>query len=202
MSAGTKGNARFVVTLGIALVVLATACGVPNDSAPREIDAQNVPFSLLAPTGGATSTTAPSALAPMSRVTIYLADAEGDLVPVQREVQAPGTLRKAIEVLLRGPTTDEADTLRTAITSATRLLHISGPEDGLVIIDLSHQLLDVTGRQQILALAQVVYTATSRRNVERVLFRIDGEPIEVPTGDGTLTAEPLDRLRYSELIAD
>lgn len=191
---------RTLLLIGISLAVMAAACGVPNDHAPREIDASNVPFSLLAPTGGATSTTAPSALAPMSRVTIYLADAEGDLVPVEREVSAPGTVRKALEVLLRGPTTDEADTLRTAITLDTKLLRVSGPEDGLVTIDLSHQLLDVTGRQQILALAQVVYTATSRRDVERVLFRVDGEPKEVPTGDGTLTASPLDRLSYSELI--
>jgi spore germination protein GerM len=191
---------RLWLTLGMALAVVTAACGVPNDSDPREINAQNVPFSLLAPTAGATSTTAPSALAPMSRVTIYLADAEGDLVPVQREVRAPGTLRKALVALLGGPTPEETDTLRTAITSTTKLLHISGPDDGLVTIDLSHQLLDVTGRQQILALAQVVYTATSRRNVERVLFRVDGEPKEVPTGDGTLTASPLDRLSYSELI--
>jgi spore germination protein GerM len=197
-----RPRARSIQTLGIALALLVAGCGVPNDGTPREIDARNVPFSLLAPTAGATSTTAPSALAPMSQVTIYLADAEGNLIAVQREVRAPGTVRKALEVLLRGPTTDESDTLRTAITSATKLLHLSGPEDGLVTIDLSHQLLDVTGRQQILALAQVVYTATSRRNVERVLFRVDGEPKEVPTGDGTLTASPLDRLSYSELIAD
>jgi hypothetical protein len=183
----------------VTLVVLAVACGVPSDDAPREIGAQNVPFSLLAPTAGATSTTLPAARE-MSRVTIYLADANGKLVAVQRDVSAPGTVRKAIDALLHGPTTDEADTLHTAITSDTRLRRVSGPSDGLVTIDLSHELLDVTGKQQILALAQVVYTATSRRNVERVLFRVDGKPKEVPTGDGTLTAEPLDRLSYSELV--
>jgi len=202
VSRRTGGGARFLLGLGTALALLSAACGVPNDSQPREINAQNVPFGLLAPTGGATSTTAPAVFAPMSQVTIYLADVEGNLVPVQREVQAPGTVRKSLEVLLRGPTTEEADTLRTAITSTTKLLHISGPEDGLITVDLSHQLLDVTGRQQILALAQVVYTATSRRNVERVLFRVDGEPKEVPTGNGTLTASPLDRLSYSELIGN
>jgi spore germination protein GerM len=191
---------RAVLALvGVALAV-AASCGVPNDHGPRTIDAQNVPFSLLAPTAGATSTTTPSALSPMAHLTIYLADADGNLVSVQRDVSAPGTVRKAINALLHGPTPNEANRLHTAITSDTKLLHLSGPKDGLVTIDLSRQLLDVTGKQQIVALAQVVYTATSRRNVERVLFRVDGKPKEVPTGDGTLTAEPLDRLSYSELV--
>ena len=187
----------------VALTLLAAfvaACGVPNDHDPREIDTQNVPFSLLAPTAGATSTTTPPAQAPMAHLTIYLADADGNLVAVPRDVTAPGTVRKAIATLLNGPTTNEANRLHTAITSDTKLLHISGPKDGLVTIDLSRQLLDVTGKQQIVALAQVVYTATSRRDVERVLFRVEGKPKEVPTGDGTLTAEPLDRLSYSELV--
>ena len=39
-----------------------------------------------------------------------------------------------------------------------------------------------------------------RNWVERVLFRVDGKPKEVPTGDGTLTAAPVDRLSYSELV--
>ena len=186
-----------LVLLG--LVTIASACGVPSDDQPREIAAQNVPFSLLAPTAEATSTTVPAANA-MAHVTIYLADAEGNLVSVQRDVSAPGTVRKALVALLGGPTPDEADRLHTAITSATKLLDLDGPANGLVTIDLSRQVLDITGKQQIIALAQVVYTATSRRNVERVLFRVDGKPKEVPTGDGTLTAEPLTRLSYSELV--
>lgn len=191
---------RRVLVLLALVATLASACGVPSDREPREIDAQNVPFALLAPTAGATTTTTPSGLSPMARVTIYLADADGNLVAVPREVTAPSTVRKAIVALLRGPAQNEADRLHTAITSDTKLLGISGPKDGLVTINLSQQLLDVTGKQQIVALAQVVYTATSRRNVERVLFRVDGKPKEVPTGDGTLTAEPLDRLSYSELV--
>ena len=190
---------RYVVVV-LTLLVLGATCGVPSDHDPREIDAQNVPFSLLAPTAGATSTTTPSGLAPMTHLTIYLADADGNLVAVQRDVSAPGTVRKAIVALLRGPTPNEADRLHSAITSDTKLLRISGPKDGLVTIDLSRQLLDVTGKQQIVALAQVVYTATSRRDVEHVLFRVDGKPKEVPTGDGTLTAQPLNRLSYSELV--
>jgi hypothetical protein len=176
------------------------ACGVPGDRTPREIDAGNVPFHLLAPTASATSTTVPSAFTATARVTIYLADADGRLVAARREVEAPTTVDKAVAALLRGPTDEEANRLSTSITSDTKLLDIRGPINGVVTIDLSRQMLDITGRQQILALAQVVYTATSLTSVERVLFKFDGSSREVPNGDGKLTASPLGRLSYKGLL--
>jgi spore germination protein GerM len=188
------------VALGLALLVLATgtvaACGVPRDGAARQIDTRNVPFELLGPT---TSTTAATA-GPTRKITIYLAQGYGQLAQVEREVEAPSSLRKALLSLLGGPTAAEPS-LSTAITSATKLLHVRGPVDGLVSIDFSRAMLDVTGRQQILALAQVVYTATAYPGVERVLFQFEGESREVPNGDGTLTSTPLSRLSYRGLAA-
>jgi len=183
----------------LVVAVLAVACGVPKDGHPREIDAQNVPFDLLAPTGPTTTTTVPP-FAGARQVTIFLADADGHLVAVPRDVEAPGTLKKALTALLGGPSADEAG-LHTAITSDTKLLHLRGPVDGLVTIDLSRQLLDVTGRQQILALAQVVYTATAYPGVDRVLFQFNGSSREVPNGEGTLTSTPLGRLSYRGLVS-
>jgi spore germination protein GerM len=133
-------------------------------------------------------------------VTIYLADADGHLVAARRDVETPTTVGKAVSALLRGPTTDEADRLSTSITSDTKLLDIRGPIDGLVTIDLSRQMLDITGRQQILALAQVVYTATSIPSVDRVLFKFDGSSHEVPNCDGKLTGSPLGRQSFRALI--
>ena len=180
------------------VVVLAAACGVPKDGHPRPIEAQNVPFDLLAPTGASSTTTMPPATA-SRQVTIFLADADGHLVAVKRDVEAPSTLKKALTALLAGPSADEAG-LHTAITSDTKLLHLRGPVDGLVTLDLSRQLLDVTGRQQILALAQVVYTATGYPGVDRVLFQFNGASREVPNGEGTLTSTPLGRLSYRGLV--
>lgn len=191
---------RVLVAMALAVVASAAACGVTKDSSPRVIDAQNVPFDLLAPTANATTTTIPGQ-APIGDTTIFLADADGRLIAVRRKVEAPATLEKALAALLAGPGSDEADRLHSAITTDTKLLHVRGPVDGLVTIDLSKQLLDVTGRQQILALAQVVYTATAYPGVDRVLFQFEGESREVPNGDGTLTATPLGRLSYRSLVA-
>lgn len=190
-----------LVVLAAVLLGLA-ACGVPGDSTPRAIEAENVPFDLLAPTAEATTTTQPSAFTQTAGVTIYLADADGRLQPARRQVSAPASVRKSIEALLGGPTEEEADRLSTAITSETKLLDVQGPDDGLVILDLSRQLLDITGRQQILALAQVVWTATSLPSVDRVLFKFEGEQAEVQNGDGTLTSSPLSRRSYRDLIGD
>jgi len=191
---------RSALALTLVLVaVMAAACGVPKDTGPRLVEPQQVPFDLLAPTAGATTTTVPG-LTPTRQVSIYLADADGHLVPVSREVGAPATLSKAITSLLAGPSTDEADRLHSAITSDTRLLHVRGPVDGLATIDLRCQLLEVTGRQQILALAQVVYTATAFPGCDRVLFQFGGATREVPNGDGTLVSTPLGRLSYRMLV--
>jgi spore germination protein GerM len=187
---------RLLAVVLVVAAVLAVACGVPKDSHPREIEAQQVPFDLLAPT---TSTTAAKTSGPTREVTIYFADATSRLVAVKRQVEAPATLPKALTSMLAGPAPEEADHLHTPITTETKLLNVRGPVDGLVTIDFSRSMLDVKGSQQILAFAEVVYTATAFPGVDRVLFQFDGATREVPNGDGTLTSTPLGRLSYRKL---
>lgn len=186
----------------IAAVLLAVlglvACGVPEDGEPRTIQG-TVPFQLLEPTPESTTTTTPEGDT-TTVVTVYLTDAEGRLVDTRREVAAPATVEKAIQALLGGPTAEEADDLSTQITPDTQLLGVEGPVDGLVTIDLSRQLLDITGRPQILALAQVVYTVTRLQSVDRVLFEFEGQRAEVPNVDGELTPSPVSRLSYRGLV--
>ncbi|HEX6312359.1 MAG TPA: GerMN domain-containing protein, partial [Acidimicrobiia bacterium] len=49
------------------------------------------------------------------------------------------------------------------------------------------------------ALAQIVYSLTELEPGVRVQFLVDGEPVEVPRGDGVLTRRPVDRDDYVEL---
>lgn len=186
----------------VATAVLLAACGVPGDDAPRPLDEQAVPFDLLAPTAESTTTSVPSVFADTDRVAVYLADPDGKLQAVRRPVTTPVTVAKVIEALLAGPTEEESSRLATAITSGTELLGSDGPNDGLVTINLSRDVLDITGRQQILALAQVVWTVTALPRVDRVLFQFEGEPAEVQNGNGTLTSSPLGRRSYRDLAGD
>ena len=188
---------RRLLLLAVPLVLVSVACGVGEDGEPRAIPG-TVPFRLLEQTLDTTTTTAPMGET-TTRVTIYLTDAEGLLVDVRREVAAPATVEDAIEALLRGPTEDEARRVSTQITSNTQLLGVQGPSDGVVTVNLSRQLLDITGRPQILALAQVVYTATAFPAVDRVLFQFEGQRAEVPNADGELTPSPVGRRSYRGL---
>ena len=190
-----------VVVLVATLVAALTACGVPSDGEPREISANDVPFRLLGPDAAAPATSIPQS-DDTSRVTVYFVTTEGQLAAARRTVPARATPGRALGALLDGVLENEAGRLSSAITAGTRVLGIDGPDDGLVTIDLSSDLLDVTGSQQVLAIAQVVFTATALPNVERVLFEFDGEPREVPTGEGKLTAVPLGRSDYRQLLQD
>lgn len=183
----------------VAATVLLAGCGVPGDDSPRPLDEDAVPFDLLAPTAETTTISTPSVFADTVRVAVFLADADGKLQEVRRQVTTPMTVAKVVEALLAGPSETESSRLATAITSGTELLGIEGPSEGLVTVDLSRDVLDITGRQQILALAQVVWTVTALPSVDRVLFEFEGEPTEVQNGNGTLTSSPLSRLSYGDL---
>lgn len=171
------------------------ACGVPSDRGPRAIPQRDVPFDLLA-----APTTSPPTTQFQAReiVPIYLIGS-GRLALVTREVQPPASLLRIVQALLAGPTADESGSgLRTAITGQTNVLSIRVQET-IATIDLSGGFADIGGREQILALAQLVYTTTARPAVRGVRLSLDGRVVEVPRGDGTLTQEPLRREDFGTL---
>jgi spore germination protein GerM len=179
-----------VAAVACALAVGAAACGVPGDRAPRAISRDDVPFGLLVPS--TTPSTAPGSLQPSRGVTVFLVSGT-HLVAVGREVATPATVFKTLNALLGGPTAPEsAAGFRTAINDQTRLLGLK-VQQGVATIDLSGGFVGVSGQEQIFALAQIVYTATADPTVTSVLFALDDRPVEVPRGDGTLTAAGLTR---------
>jgi len=190
--------ARVVVAVALTVAAAAGAgCGVRTDDAPREISAQAVPFDLLAPTSSSsTSTTIPAATA---TIPVYLVNSEDFLVEVRRKVRMPVTITDVVGELLEGATDEEAQQgLRSAITAGTQLRDADlDLQTGVVVVDLTGGFADVVAGAQRLALAQVVYTATALRTVNGVLFELDGEPVEVPDGEGATKATPLSRRDYA-----
>lgn len=185
------------IALVLTLVLVAAGCGVSDEETPRTIADDDVPFGLL--DEPATTTIAPSPANARS-VTVYLVDDKGALRPTTRFVQAPVTAAKVMEALLEPTMPAEAAAgLATSITADTRLRGLDGPVEGILTVDLSSALLKVTGRRQIQALAQVVFTVTDLAGVRRVVFEFDGRRRDVPRGDGDLTSSPLDRGDYASL---
>ena len=172
-------------------------CGVQLDDEPREIAKDALPFDLLetSTTGSPTTTPLPT----FQETSVFLVDNDDYLIEVRR--QLPGEVSLVIGSLLTPPTQAEVTSgLSTAIAPSVSLRGISGPEDGLVTIDLASDGSERSPEISRLAFAQLVYTATALPGVDRVLFQVDGQAREVPTGEGQSTAEPLTRVDYRQLL--
>jgi spore germination protein GerM len=88
--------------------------------------------------------------------------------------------------------------LTSDVPSGTRLisLDLSGP---VATVDLSSPLGTVGGSDQVLAVAQIVYTLTASRYIDSVRFAINGKAIEVPDSSGSLAKTPRGRADYRRL---
>lgn len=174
----------------------AAGCGVPAEDDARFEDEASVPYDLL----DAPATTAPPSSAPFTATTVELCFVRGDrLVTANRSAPPDLTLTDSVELLAAGPNDDElADELRTAIPEDPLGARVT-TASGVAHVDLAARFADTEGQRQVLAVAQIVCTLTSRPGVGQVSFTLDGEPVEVPRGDGSTTANPVSREDYRQL---
>jgi spore germination protein GerM len=172
------------------------ACGVPLDSRPEKIPGQQLPPDLQAPPSTPPSTVVRTGHA----ATVQLYFMRGDrLAAVARQIPGPPTLAGVLDEVLAGPAqADEVGGIRSAISPGTRIRRAL-LADGVADVDLSEPFVDVQGEEQIAAIAQLVFSCTALPGVERVQLRLEGLPVEVPAGDGTLTVRPLSRTDFPGL---
>jgi spore germination protein GerM len=179
-------------TLALLAAVGVASCGVGAQSTPHAIDASDVPFGLAGRAG--TSTTAPG---PSTHNFVVFFALDDRLRPVVRGTRVAPTPLDRLRQLTRGPTPAESDAgLRTLLPPDVTIddVHVA---HGIATIELSGVgSSQPSSRERALAVAQMVYTATSVAGVDRVRFEVAGEPAEVPRGDGTLTRRPVDRSDY------
>jgi spore germination protein GerM len=184
------------VLLPLVVAALAAGCGIPPDD--RAILAQpgSVPYDLLGEGSAATATTQVSAQT--EKATIFLVQGER-LAPVQRELPAPVSVDTVLEALASGPTSTEVQLgLRTALL-APGLMRSGGVSGGIATIDLGPPFTEIAGRDQIVALAQIVSTVTGLPGVGRARFTLDGQPVGILRGDGAVTTETVSRDDYATL---
>ena len=171
--------------LSMVLVMLATVltsgCGVSAESRAHRLDEEQP---------GAAKEAQPGAEPTLQ---IYLVRA-GRLFPVTRPA-TEASPESAMKELLAGPTAAEGDAgISTAISPSTRLRTVREGR-GVVTVDLS----EVKGGEQIVAVAQIVFTLTALPDVEAVRLEVDGEPADAPRAHGDLTRAPLRRTDFAEL---
>lgn len=132
-------------------------------------------------------------------VAVYLLR-DGRVAPVSRTVESsPAIARASLEALLEGPTTEErAAGLASAIPEGTALRDVA-IADRVATVDLSGSFDDGGGSASMLGrVAQVVATLTRFTTVERVAFRLDGEPVTAIGGEGVLVDPPIGRLAIEQ----
>ncbi len=167
-------------TLALALALVAAGCDGNQTTTPPETPS---PTDTAAQEQAKTTTFA-----------IFLLR-DGRLAPVRRVVDAtPAVARAALEQLVAGPTDDERlDGLATAVPDGTAVLGVS-LEDRTATVDLSGTFDEAGDTASTRGrVAQVVATLTQFPTIERVAFRLDGEPVETIGAPGVAVDPPIGR---------
>lgn len=169
------------------------ASPAPDPSPP----AGEVPPSRDEGSGPDTDGTAPD---PTTTVAVYFT--RGERVEAVRRV-VPRVARigsAAIEQLLAGPTASEVDAgYTTQIPEGTRLRDLA-ISDGVAVVDLSGEFESGGGTLGLtLRLAQVACTLDAFPTVDGVRFAVDGEVVDVFSGDGLVIDEPVACNDYTEV---
>lgn len=160
--------------------------------------------SLGSPGGktGSTATSEPTGSVPTSvSLEVWFLDGE-QLIRQTRSLESTRLVATAaMKALLAGPSPEElASGLATSVPASTKLLGIS-IKKGVATVDLTSQYQSGGGSLSMKArLAQVVYTLTQFPTVRAVLFHLDGEPVNVFSGEGIVLDHPVGRKDYEDLL--
>lgn len=112
----------------------------------------------------------------------------------------PGDAPSALRALFEGPNDEEAAAdLSTLLPSDLELLSAIRIGD-ILTVDVTGALLNVSGEGSILAVAQIVATASEFDGINAVRLRVEGEPQTWPGADGELLTGPLTVYDYPGLV--
>jgi hypothetical protein len=180
--------------VAVALVAFA-ACAVQAQDSAQVEDDEAVPFGLL-------DHDVPPLLPPIedgsgARAAVCFID-ESSLATVATAVDPPVGLDDVIATLAEPPSL-EGRSLRTAVGDPplVRDVRLVG---GIAQVDLLPAISTLAGDEQLLAVAQLVCTLTGQPGVGPVSFTLEGAPVDVPRGDGSLTSAPVSRDDYADLL--
>ena len=170
-----------------------TSCGVPADHTARPLDPRAAPYRVL---------TRDRAAPPVGahRIVVYFVR-DGALTPVPRRIPEQPTPTAVLKALSGGPSDTEREQGLTSGLPFDADARLATRRTGAVVTVSLPAPSDSSNRSDtILAFGQLVLSLTALPDVSGVLFRQDGQPLQVPRSDGSLASEPLTRADYRELV--
>ena len=182
-------RARPAAVLAVVLLAFAvlSACGVRSQDGPEGLPPEVLPSELRP----SEASTAPDATPTPTTVPVYLVE-DGRLVRLEQ----PARRRAVQDALTALLSAGEAQgSRRSAVPPGTVVERLTVRGERLSL-ELSAQFAEVRGRDQLLAVAQVVWTATEFPPVREVDVLVDGRPIELPIEQGEVSAGPAQRADY------
>lgn len=189
--------------IAVVTALLASACGVPLDSAPQSVLAQDLHPDLLPPTETTEAEIEPVVEAPGVDIVVHLVDSVGTLVPVSRN--APATPQGVLEALLEGPTDlERARGFGTALGDVeVQSVDFGDATDvgKIVFVKLTEDSFSLSVRdEELAAFGQMTYTLTALEDVELVSFTRDGDQVRIPTDVGSVApATAVNRSNFASL---
>ncbi len=182
---------RLRALAAISASIALSACGIDVESEPERLSPDEVLRPAERPSPAVVST--PQG----SRLMLYFV--RGNRVGVTYRRPAERTdLQAALDALFAGPTADEQQQgIRSAIPlDAAAIVRTAAP---MAVVDVNRDFAQVEGGDQVLALAQIVFTATAIRGVQGIQLTVDGRQLQAPTPDGRLLTGALTRSHFASL---
>ena len=166
-------------TLLIALVaaMACAACTIAPDGSPRDVaaDERNL---LPADAFGAAGATGSSRI---YLVTPSEPGQQRQLRSAKRDVQPRPD--PVVRALLAGPSRAELDDRLSSMIPAGTSLLSTRASGSTLFVDVSDEITGLTGDDLVLAVAQIVFTATEIEGIESVRLRVNGADLAWPQGD-------------------
>jgi spore germination protein GerM len=178
--------------IAIVVTLLLGGCGVSTQTEPEPLVTATGDHPASRPAG---ISPGPTGSAARTQDTEIYFTRDNHLVAVRRRIPLGAGPTERLAALVAGPTPAES-----AAGITTALPPVAAVEgrivDGVLVARLSPEFAELAGPQQILALAQLVYTATAEAGVTGLRLLDKGKPVQVPVGSGQLVSGPVGRPDY------
>lgn len=181
------------ITVALVLVALVmAACGVPSSAGADRANDDDVPFGLLEETSSSSSRGGGQF------AEIYTFDPDTGRLR-SNVVEVDDTSLGTVLRRLQEVPGDEPAAAGNPLADTDAIGEIA-LNRGQAEVELTEAFSEMSGtNSQVVALAEIVFTATGRADVAQVIFVRDGQPLPVLDGEGSLTDDPLTRSDFLDL---